>query len=95
MFSLDLDALGDPFERQGQAESGADVYTALHHNGAAHQGRQIATDRKAEAGASETARCRGVRLGEFLEQPARLFGRHADPRVGDPEHKAAFRVRHA
>jgi hypothetical protein len=52
---------------------------------AAHALDQILRDRKPQPCTSVLARRRRIRLAERLEHPAALLGRHADPRIADPE----------
>src|SRR4051794_6210383 len=56
---------------------------ALDRNRSAHALRQIARDRKAKAGAAETARRIVAGLREFLEDASLFLGRHADAGIGD------------
>src|SRR5262245_12835833 len=49
---------------------------------AAHHARELARDGKAEACAAVAPRGGAVGLGEFLEQLALLFRRHADAGIG-------------
>ncbi len=60
----------------------------------AERRRETGRDDEAEARAAEGPRGRGVRLGEWLEQPRLLLGPHADPGVDDREtNPPAFRCR--
>ena len=71
--------------RQPHREHRAFAGLARDRHVAAHHAGKLARDGKAQAGAAEALRGRGVGLGEFLEQFRLLLGRHADAGVGDGE----------
>ena len=74
-------------ERKARREDEARAVAgrALDPDRAAHQLDDALGDREAEPGAAVATRCRAVGLGEFLEQPLDLFGRHADARIANRE----------
>src|SRR5262249_61841886 len=63
------------------------------HIGAA-QARELTGDGKAEPGAAETLRGRGIGLAELLEQLCLLLCGHADAGVGDRELDEAAAIAH-
>ena len=72
-------------ERQVQRERAALARLAAEADLAAEQGRELAADREAEAGAAVLAARAGVGLLERLEDQLLLLGRDADAGVGDHE----------
>ena len=58
---------------------------ALDADVAAHHLAEAAADDEAEAGPAVAPRGGGVGLGEGLEEPRLLLGRHADAGVADAE----------
>src|SRR5258707_2180989 len=69
--------------RQAHREHRALARLARHGHVATHHARELAGNGKAEPGAAEVLRGRGVGLAELLEQLSLLLRRHADAGVGD------------
>ena len=70
----------------GEGASAAGL--ALHRDVAAHHAGQAPAQREPEPRAAVAPRHRRIGLGELLEEPVHLFGRHPDPRVAHREHEA-------
>src|SRR5262249_32125974 len=71
--------------RQTHREHRALARLARHGHVAAHHARELAGDGKAETGAAEFLRGRGIGLAELPEQLSLLLRRHADAGIGDGE----------
>src|SRR5262245_23598738 len=67
---------------------------ARHGHVAAHHARELAGNRKAQAGAAVAARGQGVGLGEVLEQFRLLLGGQADAGIRDRKLDPVASVRH-
>ena len=72
-------------ERQADRKCRAFAGFAGHRHVATHHLAKPACDRQAEAGTAVVACGRCVGLGELLEQPGHLVGRHADAGIGHRE----------
>src|SRR5215472_16928114 len=64
--------------RQAHRKDRALARLARHGHVAAHHARELAREGKAEPGAAEALRSRGIGLAEFLEQLGLLLRRHAN-----------------
>ena len=77
--------LGDrhsrPLEHQGEVEGAAAIELAVEPDAPAHPLDQPATDGETKPGPAESARRRGVRLSEGVEDEPALVGRDPDARV--------------
>src|SRR5262245_64270309 len=71
--------------RQAYRKHRAFAWLARHGHVATHHARELAGDGKAEPGAAEALRGRGIGLAELLEQLGLLLRGHADPGVRDGE----------
>src|SRR6516165_4806386 len=69
--------------RQAHRKHRALAWLARHRHIAAHHARELAGDGKAEPGAAELLRSRGIGLAELLEQLSLLLRSHAYTGVGD------------
>src|SRR5262252_10208515 len=70
---------------QPHREHRAFARLARHGHVAAHHARKLAGNGKAETGAAEFLRGRGIGLAELLEELCLLLRRHADAGIGDGE----------
>src|SRR5262245_22701585 len=73
------------FAGQSHGEHRALARLARNRHVAAHHARELAGDGKAQSGAAEFLRGRGLGLAELREQLAELLCRHADAGIGDRE----------
>src|SRR6516162_1657024 len=71
--------------RQAHREHRALARFACHGHIAAHHARELAGNGKAETGAAEFLRGRGIGLAELLEELCLLLRRYADAGIGDGE----------
>src|SRR5262249_57574622 len=71
--------------REAHSENGALARLARHRHVGTEQARELGGYGKAEPGAAEKLRGRGIGLRELLEQLCLLLSRHADAVVGDGE----------
>ena len=77
---------------QPDGEGAAPARLALDGDVAAHHPAEPPAHRQAETGPAVPARRGRVGLGEGLEQPRELLGRHADARVAHAEHHPVLAV---
>ena len=81
-------------ERQADGESGARAFGAVGGNAAAVQADQFFDQSQPDSAAFVGACADHFDAVESLEQPGHLCGRHADPGVGDRDHRGTVRAPH-